>query len=466
MKIKSPKEYTILTIAFKMTNQQECQICCNNLTKNSIFHSSCCTDKYICKTCVEKNSCSSIEKPSCIFCKKIYPDSLIEESLTKASQNRIHKHQSQIFCESQMALLPATQPYAERELSIITLKNELNNVIDKEKKLKNQLLELATDKRRILSRLYRLELINHAREVPPELRAEEVDGVGWRVPCSWDGCNGFVSKGYKCGLCSRFTCSSCQMPKDNDHTCKQADVDSVMLIKKDTKACPACSTRIFKISGCSQMFCVKPGCNTIFDWNTLKIQKNGFVHNPHALDFRRNNMGGNCGGAEFNIHNLDRYFFTRERNPQPKSYPANQPNTYEYRIRNRDKYNILRSIDQQIAHVEHILQVLQNNTIDIDLKFRVLRVQFLLNKINKTEWITKINTLRKKQTRDHMYQGIIDIIPDTLRGLLHEQGQNIKSFKDLDTSQIREFGILVNDELKKLNTKYKIVGYTLQELLI
>jgi len=74
------------------------------------------------------------------------------------------------------------------------------------------------------------------------------------------------------------------------HTCDEASVASVAAIKKDSKHCPnpSCGVFIFKISGCSQMFCTS--CKIIFDWNTLEIQREGGArHNPHYFDYLRAN---------------------------------------------------------------------------------------------------------------------------------------------------------------------------------
>ena len=87
----------------------------------------------------------------------------------------------------------------------------------------------------------------------------------------------------KCG-----TCSKCLEIKgdtqDADHTCDENNVKSAEIIKKDTKACPKCGTRIFKIYGCNQMWCT--GCNTAFNWATGAIYaSNAQFHNPHYVYF-------------------------------------------------------------------------------------------------------------------------------------------------------------------------------------
>ena len=96
---------------------------------------------------------------------------------------------------------------------------------------------------------------------------------------------------YKCNTCKELYCPKClaNISKDNEnHKCKDEDIASWEEIKKSTKLCPKCSSRIFRSMGCPQMFCTN--CHTGFDWNSGKII-NGNFHNPHRMEWLRN--GGN-----------------------------------------------------------------------------------------------------------------------------------------------------------------------------
>jgi hypothetical protein len=77
--------------------------------------------------------------------------------------------------------------------------------------------------------------------------------------CPADDCRGFLSTAYKCGTCEKHTCSDCLECLGADetlealkaaHTCKPESVESAKMIKKETRACPKCGARIFKLEGC------------------------------------------------------------------------------------------------------------------------------------------------------------------------------------------------------------------------
>lgn len=51
-----------------------------------------------------------------------------------------------------------------------------------------------------------------------------------------------------------------------NHVCKKEDIETAKLLKENTKPCPSCNMGVYKIEGCSQMFCTS--CKTAFGWTT------------------------------------------------------------------------------------------------------------------------------------------------------------------------------------------------------
>jgi hypothetical protein len=72
--------------------------------------------------------------------------------------------------------------------------------------------------------------------------------------CPAEGCRGYLSTAYKCGVCAKYTCSDCLAVKgenrDAPHTCNEEAKASAALIQRETRPCPKCGVRIFKIDGC------------------------------------------------------------------------------------------------------------------------------------------------------------------------------------------------------------------------
>lgn len=91
-----------------------------------------------------------------------------------------------------------------------------------------------------------------------------------------------LTSNFKCENCDIDICKECYCVITDNHKCNKDDVESFKLIKDSTKSCPKCSARIYKITGCSQMFCTE--CHTGFDWNTGKIITQNF-HNPHRTEW-------------------------------------------------------------------------------------------------------------------------------------------------------------------------------------
>jgi hypothetical protein len=138
------------------------------------------------------------------------------------------------------------------------------------------------------------------------------------MQCQNNGCRGMLTTQYKCELCTKFTCSKCFLPIEGEraeHVCKQEDIDTVEELRKNSRPCPTCGTRISKIDGCDQMWC--PECKTAFSWAKGTVEK-GVVHNPHYYQWMREHGGGvprnpndhnnDCGnafqGASRKIHEI------------------------------------------------------------------------------------------------------------------------------------------------------------------
>ena len=66
--------------------------------------------------------------------------------------------------------------------------------------------------------------------------------------CPIEDCRGFLSTQWNCGTCEAKICCKCNERKTEDHVCNPDNVQTMELLKKDSKPCPKCQSLIFKIS--------------------------------------------------------------------------------------------------------------------------------------------------------------------------------------------------------------------------
>lgn len=99
--------------------------------------------------------------------------------------------------------------------------------------------------------------INRFKKALPGLNEEDVQERVKRKfihKCQKEGCRGFLSSQWKCGICEEWTCKECLEvigpDKNVEHVCTKENLESAKLIKKETRPCPKCATPIFKINGC------------------------------------------------------------------------------------------------------------------------------------------------------------------------------------------------------------------------
>jgi hypothetical protein len=185
-----------------------------------------------------------------------------------------------LLLEQEKARLPETMPAVENYLKIDSMKKtiivdnvEYNRLRAQMYKIKRKMTQ---DKQNI--KRYELGYSGGKKEEKREFKQK----------CGVEGCRGFLSSAWKCGLCATWTCPKCfdvlGKEKECGHECDPNNVESAKLIKKETRNCPSCAIPIFKIEGCDQMWCTQ--CHIAFSWKS-GMRVNGVVHNPHFYQWQR-----------------------------------------------------------------------------------------------------------------------------------------------------------------------------------
>lgn len=271
-----------------------CSVCCedyNNSTRSQVkcFH----CDYEVCASCASTYLCETPEYAHCMNCKKSWDRGFLSKQISKSFlRNKYKKAREKHLFDKEMALMPATQPAVEQILygrkqyrkihefqeEIDAKRNELRTWYSVDVPSKKAAIQLEVE---IFMLMKKIELckfkLNH--------KTSPSDKKTFIRKCGYEGCRGFLSTQWKCGICNKYTCKECLEIKDENHECNPSNVETAKLLATDSRPCPKCGTFIFKIEGCDQMYCTM--CNTAFSWRSGLIVT-GRIHNPHYYEFMRN----------------------------------------------------------------------------------------------------------------------------------------------------------------------------------
>lgn len=269
----------------------ECSICIEKFNKSNNKQVKCSYCDYLmCRSCVQTYLISTVDDPHCLNCKKAWNREFVDNAITKVYRTKDFKtHRENLLYSRERSLLPAAQEHIERTKEIDELYDSINKELQQLRLQKKEIENKINKTYNTLNRVRNERNRAHNGNVV----IDQTERKTFIKPCPADDCNGFLSTQWKCGLCDTKVCNKCHEVKkpDIDHECNEDNVKSAEEVMKNSKPCPKCGSRIFKIAGCSQMFCTKPGCHTAFDWTTGRIVTNGAIHNPHYFELLRQNGG-------------------------------------------------------------------------------------------------------------------------------------------------------------------------------
>lgn len=277
----------------------DCDICCDKFTKQTRKPIKCNNCNLIaCSGCI-KHYILSKKEPHCMGCKMGWTDAYCTEILGGFMHGTYRKHTKELLWDMEKARMPETMPAVEVAIKLRKMRTE-------EREMQAQ-LDAARATYDTLFNMHRQLKRNIEHGIIDGSSPEEMEQKKkqFNRACPVNGCAGFLSSQWKCGVCETWTCKDCMevigKDKETEHTCDPNVLASAQLLKKETKPCPSCSSAIYKVSGCDQMWCTQ--CKVAFSWRTgLKIS--GTIHNPHFYEWQRKNGGGDrqnpgaiaCGG--------------------------------------------------------------------------------------------------------------------------------------------------------------------------
>ena len=403
----------------------DCSICCEKFNKVNRKKVTCAfCDFETCRSCVQQYLLGTVNDPHCMKCKNAWNREFVDIACSKTFCNKeLKNHRENVLFEREKCLMPETQPQVAH---ILRTRETIQLMLAAQAELNRQRAHVAWLENLVVD-------MRNGRMVADD--QDEKRTFVRKCPC--DGCRGFLSSKWKCGVCEKNICSECNEEKSSEgHVCDPNNVETVKLLKSDTKSCPKCGTMIFKISGCSQMWC--PDCHTAFNWNTMRIET-GIIHNPHYYDFQRANAGAMpagrnlgdipCGG--FPSYNEMRFAQAR-------------------RIFTEEHYVKIMDIHRLIAHIQQFELRYTYRNAEQPVNNLDIRTKYLMNEISEKEFKITAQKREKAREKSKDLMNILRMYSDTGADIMR---QAIQPDNDLTTDYLE---ILVNLRTYTNNTFEKI----------
>lgn len=330
------------------------------------------------------------------------------DDFTKAFCNGpLREHQEKILLEREKAILPQTQAdlYVK---GCCKLYGELRAAASTAKKTgrTENLASIQVCMQNLVNEVGEATLLSRNFSQP----SDKKNNFTAICHCPKEGCRGFIQKlNHACGLCGTTVCRKCRVVKTADHACKKEDVDTANELAKNTKACPKCAALIFKIDGCSQMWCVM--CQTAFNWRTGEIETK--IHNPHYYEWLRRNgrhipreEGDNpCGDNGLRLASFANF--------------SQQINLRNQKL-SSSSFDYLYKLYQKLVHLEYMLpgDMRQRLAPQDDTNYN-LRVDYLQGVITEKDWAKRLITADRKQERMVALRNIYDVFMSATRDLIN-----------------------------------------------
>ena len=444
--------------------KMSCPVCVepfNKTTRGEVVCPKC--DYGNCRTCVRRYLLSLKGSPQCMNCQFEWTRSFLTANLPRSFINgEYRRHRARLLADTEKARLAEDIEAAARVKAVPALRIESNELRDEIRRLRAKINQNDEE-------IWRCKQIMAGNDDDKKKAAEKREFL---QGCPVDGCNGMLSTHWRCKICETYVCRNCTAVKGKvppgvkpvfafpDHVCKEADVKSAAFLRKDTKPCPSCGSRIHRISGCNQMWCT--ACNTPFDWMSGAVIRHGIFHNPHFVQYQRAQArlgqqmeeGGGGAGANALCGRLPTRYEMRTAMATWRRRCAAPPSVRQH------LEDLVRDLLRNLGHFrETILRPLQRR--QQRQTNRDLRIRFILSKISEDELETMVS--RRALVRDkesdilHVYELVDTVLRESVLYIYNNMvgaagpgGENGRETQQ-NVERIRRYA---NGELKRISVTY------------
>ena len=412
-----------------------------------------------CYKCFSKFILECTLNPKCMKCDKPWSRKHLVNSFGQYFVTHTYKAKREnVLFDIEKAMLPTTQPMAAQILEMKRLQKEIDkHDVDSLElrmiagRIDKGILDSEFDDYLANRKNVMMQYHDHREEMfileskKDRIARRNRNERNWRshthrscifVKCPGNECRGFAmskASGLECDLCKTVLCKECHDPMgQTEHTCDPNTLETVRLLKRDSKNCPNCKSMIFKIDGCDQMFCTQ--CHTAFSWRTGEVVS-GRIHNPHYYEYLR--RSGNqerelgdvpCGGVP----------------------PATSA------ITNRRNYS---RIHQIVTHVDYDALYMLRIACNAENSNQDMRILYLNNETTleafKHEIYRREKALEKKREIMGILTTFVVVCSDIFRNIIADtavyenEASNLEQFES-----IRKF---TNDSLMDVSRVYRCV---------
>jgi hypothetical protein len=190
------------------------------------------------------------------------------------------------------------------------------------------------------------------------------------------------------------------------HKCDPDLVKTMIDILENSRPCPKCGERIFRVSGCDQMFCVV--CHVGFYYNTGEIITTPF-HNPHRMEWLQNHKEDITEVCDRDC-NIDVTFMRADK-------------------RISDKYDIYIKVMERVTNIQTHLRAHEE-------ELYIIRVRYMLDN-NKKNFETDIKESSNRFLCNTYVYEILRVCKENIRDVLWIYQQemifkNNRKFKSLE----------------------------------
>lgn len=385
-----------------------CSICCNDTFGRTVVCQFCKNEKdgakiITCVECSKRYLLEEMTEAKCMICKRQWPNAFIYNTFSKTFLHGAYrKHLKKVWVERETSLIPSTLPFVHAKQKIYGCSEEIAKAHIQIDSLESQIRELKKHISKLESQKTECTLFISDCGI----NENDFSKIDLLMPCPKENCNGLVEKSNsKCVACGTVVCSKC-FELSHDSQCDENKVLSANDINKNTRPCPKCATRIYKLEGCDMMFCTN--CKMAFSWAKGSIL-NGPIHNPHYFEWQQrlaeetlrnstfispaNNNFPNCGEIPDYIIHFFRHF--THIVPDYEKYS--------------DYINKVKDLIRSVTHYQsvEIPWYVRETTINHEVQMRHLRIFYVLGKIDRDNFVKSILIYERKKQKAIIIRDII-----------------------------------------------------------